>query len=95
MKLWFDKQAFDAAVFQRHGTRGHTIITAAVADLTITAANPEILEKIKLNINQIFKMKYLGEFHWLFNLKIKLDIKSNQLVSLNLHILRELLISSI
>ena len=45
-------------------------IGAAVDDLTITAANEEIIHGVKQDLEQVFKMKDLGEIHWLLNLKI-------------------------
>ena len=46
---------------------------------TIAAANQVILQKIKLNLTKIFNMKYLGELHWLLNLKIEYDIESKMI----------------
>ena len=66
----FKKSSSNAAVFYRHSTKGFAIIGAAVDDLTITATNEEILHVIKKDLERIFKMKDLGEIHWLLNLKI-------------------------
>ena len=71
--IGFQKSCSDAAVFFRHGEKGHAIIGVAVDDLTITAPNLSIIQGIKDNLNDIFKMKDLGEIHWLLNLKIERD----------------------
>ena len=41
----------------------------AADDLTITTAKQSTLDEIKEDLKQIFKMKYLGDIHWLLNLK--------------------------
>ena len=46
-------------------------------DLTITAINDDIIHEIKADFMKIFKMKDLGELHWLLNLKIKQNRTSN------------------
>jgi transposase InsO family protein len=78
-RLGFKKSATDAAVFYRHGGKGFAIIAAAVDDLTITATNEAILQEIKDDLNRIFKMKDLGELHWLLNLKIERDKQSKSI----------------
>jgi len=70
-KIGFTKTSTDAAVFYRHGEKGFSIIGAAVDDLMITAKNDEVLQGIKKDLSDIFKMKDLGEIHWLLNLKIE------------------------
>jgi Reverse transcriptase (RNA-dependent DNA polymerase) len=42
-----------------------------VDDLTITAESRTIVDGIKCDLNKVFKMKDLGEIHWLLNLKIE------------------------
>jgi hypothetical protein len=66
--MGFKKSSSDAAVFYRHG---ETIIGAAVDDLTITAKNDQVLRGVKKDLSKTFKMKDLGEIHWLLNLKIE------------------------
>jgi Reverse transcriptase (RNA-dependent DNA polymerase) len=72
-KLRFIKSRSDAAVFYRRGSKGHAIVATAVDDLTITAESQAIIDGIKRNLNKVFKMKDLGEIHWLLNLKIECD----------------------
>jgi Reverse transcriptase (RNA-dependent DNA polymerase) len=72
-KLGFIKSISDAAVFYRRGSRGNVIIATAVDDLTITAESQAIVDGIKCDLNKVFKMKDLGEIHWLLNLKIERD----------------------
>src|SRR3979490_1681703 len=67
----FKKSSSDAAVFYRHGPKGYAIIGAAVDDLTITAVDEYTIYGIKKDLEHIFKMKDLGEIHWLLNLKIE------------------------
>ena len=69
-KIGFSRSKSDAAVFYRHGDKGLAIIAVAVENLTITAINDNIIQEIKADL-KIFKMKDLGELHWLLNLKIK------------------------
>ena len=73
MKLGFQKSNSDAAVFYRHEGKGFAIIAVAVDDLTITTPQESILQEIKEDLMKIFKMKDLGELHWLLNLKIERD----------------------
>ena len=42
-----------------------------IDDLTITAINDNVVHEIKADLMRIFKMKDIGELHWLLNLKIK------------------------
>jgi Reverse transcriptase (RNA-dependent DNA polymerase) len=72
-KLGFIKSKTDAAVFYRRGNEGHANVATAVDDLTITAENQRVVDGIKQGLNQGFKMKDLGEIHWLLNLKIERD----------------------
>ena len=71
--MGFKKSSMDAAVFYRHNKNNFAIIGAAVDDLTITAANEEIIHGVKQDPEQVFKMKDLGEIHWLLNLKIDMS----------------------
>ena len=70
-KIGFTKYKFDTAVFYRHNGNGFAIIALAVDNLTITAINDNIIHEIKADLMKIFKMKDLGELHWLLNLKIE------------------------
>ena len=70
-KIGFSKFKSDGAVFYRHPGKGFAIIAVAVDDLTITAKNDNIIQEIKADLMKIFKMKDLGELHWVLNLKIK------------------------
>ena len=70
-KIGFTKAKSDAAVFYRHNVKGFVIIAVAVDDLMITVINDDIICKIKADLMKIFKMKDLGELHWLLNLKIE------------------------
>ena len=79
-KIGFTKSKSDAAVFYRHDVKGFAIIAVAVDDLTITAINDNIICKIKAELMKIFKMKDLGELHWLLNLKIEWD-RTSKLIS--------------
>ena len=69
-KIGFSKSKSDGAVFYRHSRKGFAIIAVAVDDLTITAKNDDIIQEIKADLMKIFKMKDLGELHWLLNFKI-------------------------
>ena len=80
--IGFQNSCSDAAVFFRHGEKGQAIIGAAVDDLTITVPNLSIIQGIKDNLNQIFKMKDLREIHWLLNLKIERDF-SDKTISIS------------
>jgi Reverse transcriptase (RNA-dependent DNA polymerase) len=60
-------------MFYRRGNRGHAIVATAVDNLTITSENQRIVDGVKHGLNQAFKMKDLGEIHWLLNLKIERD----------------------
>ena len=51
----------------------------AIDDLTITVINDDIIREIKADLMKIFKMKDLGELHWLLNLKIKWDRTSKSI----------------
>ena len=64
-KIGFTGSRSDAAVLYRHRGKGFAIIAVAVDDLTITAINDNIIHKIKPDLTKIFKMKDLGELHWL------------------------------
>ena len=69
----FKKSSSDAAVFCRHIRGNYTIIAAAIDDLTITAPTDAILFGVKEDLIKAFRMKDLGEIHWLLNLKIERD----------------------
>ena len=71
--MGFKKSSTDAAVFYQHNKNNFAIIGAAVNELTITAANEEIIHQVKQDLEWLFKMKDLGEIHWLLNLKIDRD----------------------
>ena len=71
--MGFKKSSMDPAAFYQHSKNNFAIIRAAVDDLTITAANEEIIHGVKQDLEQVFKMKDLGEIHWLLNLKIDRD----------------------
>ena len=75
----FAKSKSDEAVFYRHSRKGFVIIAMAIDNLTITAINDEIVYKIKAYLRKIFKMKDLGELHWLLNLKIEQDRTSKSI----------------
>ena len=79
-KIGFTKSKSDGAVFYRHARKGLGIIAIAVDDLTITAKNDDIIQEIKADLMKIFKMKDLGELHWLLNLKIEHN-RTNKLIS--------------
>ena len=79
-KIGFSKSKSDGAVFYRHAGKGFAIIAIAVDDLTITAKNDDIIQEIKTDLMKIFKMKDLGELHWLLNLKIEHN-RTNKLIS--------------
>ena len=68
--MGFKKSSSDAAVFYWNTAKEFTIIRVAIDDLTITAANKDILHGVKKDLENIFNMKDLGEIHWLLNLKI-------------------------
>ena len=70
-KIGFTKFKSDATVFYRHNGKGFAIIAVAIDDLTMTATNDDIIRKIKADLMEIFKMKDLGELHWLLNLKLE------------------------
>ena len=72
-KIGFTKSKYDAAVFYRHNVKGFAIIALAKDGLTIAAINDDIIHEIKADFMKIFKMKDLGELHWLLNLKIEWD----------------------
>ena len=79
-KIGFSKSKSDGAVFYRHARKGFAIIAVAVDDLTITAKNDDIIQEIKADLMKIFKMKNLGELHWLLNLKIERN-RTKKLIS--------------
>ena len=68
--MGFKKYSSDAAVFYRNTAKEFAIIGVTIDDLTITAANEDILHGVKKDLENIFKMKDSGEIHWLLNLKI-------------------------
>ena len=70
---WIQMIPLTAAVFYRNGGKGFVIIAVTVDDLTITAPQDAILQEIKEDLMKIFKIKDLGELHWLLNLEIKRD----------------------
>ena len=70
-KIGFSKSKSDGAVFYRHAGKGFAIVAVAVDDLMITAKNADVIQGIKSDLMKIFKMKDLGELHWLLNLKIE------------------------
>ena len=70
-KIGFTKSKSNAAVFYRHNGKWFVIIAIAVDVLTITVINDDIICEIKADLMKIFKMKDLGELHWLLNLEIK------------------------
>ena len=78
-KIGFTKSKSDAAVFHRHNGKVFAIITVAIDDLTMTATNDNIIREIKADPIEIFKMKDLGELHWLLNLKIERDRTSRSI----------------
>ena len=78
-KIGFTKSKSDAAVFHRHNGKGFVIIAVAVDDLTMTAANDDIICEIKAHLMEIFKLKDLGKLHWLLNLKIEQDRASRSI----------------
>ena len=69
--IGFTKSKSNAAVFYRHSGKGFANIAVVVDDLTMTGTNDNIICEIKADLMEIFKMKDLGELHWLLNLKIK------------------------
>ena len=77
--MGFTKSSSDAAVFSRRGKQGYAVIAAAVDDLTITAPDEATIFGIKEDLARIFRMKDLGEIHWLLNLKIERDMKNKSL----------------
>ena len=79
-KIRFSKSKSDGAVFYRHAGKGFAIIAVAVDDLMITAKNDGIIQEIKADLMKIFKMKDLGELHWLLNLKIECN-RTKKLIS--------------
>ena len=79
-KIGFTKSKSDGAVFYRHARKGLGIIAIAVDDLTITAKNDDIIQEIKADLMKIFKMKDLGELHWLLNLKVERN-RTDKLIS--------------
>ena len=70
-KVW-DSRNLQAMLLYlyRNTAKEFAIIGVAIDDLTITAANENILQGVKKDLENIFKMKDLGEIHWLLNLKI-------------------------
>ena len=78
-KIGFTKSRSDAVVFYRHD-RKFVTIAVAMDNLMITVINDNIICKIKEDLMKIFKMKDLGELHWLLNLKIKQD-RTSKLIS--------------
>ena len=70
-KISFTKSKSGGAVFYRHDGKGFVIIAMAIDNLTITVINDTIVCKIKADLMKIFKVKDLGELHWLLNLKIE------------------------
>ena len=79
-KIGLSKSKSDGAVFYRHARKEFAIIAIAVDDLTITTKNDDIIQEIKADLMKIFKMKDLGELHWLLNLKIKCN-RTKKLIS--------------
>ena len=75
-KIRFTRSRSDAAVFYRPG---ENIIAVAVDNWIITVINDDIICEIKADLMKIFKMKDLGELHWLLNLKIKWNRTSKSL----------------
>ena len=61
--MGFKKSSMDASVFYQPSKNNFAIIGAAVDDLTITATNEEIIHGVKQDLEQVFKMKDLGEIH--------------------------------
>ena len=87
-KIGFTKSKYYAAVFYRHHRKGFAIIAVALDDLTMTVTNDNIIRKIKADLMKIFKVKDLGELHWLFNLSRSNGIEPlSQLASLKKHTL--------
>ena len=78
-KIGFTKSKSDAVVFYRHNGKGIAIIAVAINNLTMTVTNDDIIHKIKADLMEIFKMKDLGELHWLLNLKIERDRTSRSI----------------
>ena len=78
-KIGFTKSRSDTVVFYRHNGKGFAIIAVAVDDLTMTATNDDIIHEIKADLMGIFKMKDLGELHWLLDLKIERDRASRSI----------------
>ena len=78
-KIGSTQSRSDAAVFYRHDGKGFAIIAIAVDDLTMRVTNDDIIRDIKTDLMKIFKMKDLGELHWLLNLKIKWDRTSKSI----------------
>ena len=70
-KIGFTKSKSDAVVFYGQNGKGFAIIAIAIDDLTMTVTNEDIICEIKADLMEIFKMKDLGEIHWLLNLKIE------------------------
>ena len=79
-KLGFTKSRSDTAVFYRHDGKGFATIAMAMDNLTFTAINDNIIHQIKEDLMKIFKMKDLGELHWLLNLKIEQN-RTSKLIS--------------
>ena len=79
-KIEFKKSSSDAALFYRHSGKGFEIVAVAVDNLMIAAINDNIICEIKGDLMKIFKMKDLGELHWLLNLKREWD-RTSKLIS--------------
>ena len=79
-KIRFSKSRSDVAVFYRYNGKGFVIIVMAVDDLTITVINDNIVCEINADLMKIFKMKDLGELHWLLNLKMEWN-RTSKLIS--------------
>ena len=78
-KIGFTKSESDAPVFYRHNVKGFAIIAVAIENLTIIVINNDIIHEIKADLMKTFKMKDLGELHWLLKLKIELDRTSKSI----------------
>jgi hypothetical protein len=61
----------DPAIFFKRNKHRLVIIAAAVDDLTITRHPDMAIFEMKWRLNGYFKMKDLGELHWLLNMEIK------------------------
>jgi Reverse transcriptase (RNA-dependent DNA polymerase) len=75
-KFNFTRCETEHAVFHRYTGQDALIVTVDVDDLTIAGNSKESIQRFKNELKTTFKIKDLGDLHWLLGIEVKRDRES-------------------